>query len=72
MRLVGFIFSFLLLMVLGSVRGLVWRREVGEIDKEGAFWERLVGGGLTTSLGEGNGNPLQYPCLENLMDRGAW
>jgi len=25
------------------------------------------------SLGwEGNGNPLQYPCLENLMDRGAW
>ena len=21
--------------------------------------------------GEGNGNPLQYPCLENLMDRGA-
>ena len=22
--------------------------------------------------GEGNGNPLQYFCLENLMDRGAW
>ena len=22
--------------------------------------------------GERNGNPLQYPCLENLMDRGAW
>ena len=22
--------------------------------------------------GEGNGNPLQYPCLENLMDRGDW
>ena len=22
--------------------------------------------------GEGNGNPFQYPCLENLMDRGAW
>ena len=22
--------------------------------------------------GEGNGNPLQYPCLENLMNRGAW
>ena len=19
-----------------------------------------------------DGNPLQYPCLENLMDRGAW
>ena len=23
-------------------------------------------------LGEGNGNPLQYFCLENPMDRGAW
>ena len=22
--------------------------------------------------GEGNGNLLQYPCLENPMDRGAW
>ena len=24
------------------------------------------------SPGEGNGNPLQYTCLENPMDRGAW
>ena len=24
------------------------------------------------SVGEGNGNPLQYSCLENPMDRGAW
>ena len=23
-------------------------------------------------VGEGNGNPLQYSCLENSMDRGAW
>ena len=22
--------------------------------------------------GEGNGSPLQYSCLENLLDRGAW
>ena len=28
--------------------------------------------GLGRSPGEGNGNPLQYPCLENLMGRGAW
>ena len=27
---------------------------------------------LTHQQGEGNGNPLQYSCLENLMDRGAW
>ena len=28
--------------------------------------------GLGRSPGEGNGNPLQYPSLENSMDRGAW
>ena len=28
--------------------------------------------GLERSLGEGNGNSLQYSCLENPMDRGAW
>ena len=28
--------------------------------------------GLGRSPGEGNGNPLQYYCLGNLMDRGAW
>ena len=28
--------------------------------------------GLGRSPGEGNGNPLQYPYLENSMDRGAW
>ena len=28
--------------------------------------------GLGSSPGEGNGNPLQYCCLENSMDRGAW
>ena len=28
--------------------------------------------GSGRSSGEGNGNPLQYFCLENPMDRGAW
>ena len=28
--------------------------------------------GLGRSPGGGNGNPLLYSCLENLMDRGAW
>ena len=28
--------------------------------------------GLGKSPGEGNGNLLQYSCLENSMDRGAW
>ena len=28
--------------------------------------------GLGTSPGEGNGNPSQYSCLGNSMDRGGW
>ena len=28
--------------------------------------------GSGRSSGVGNGNPLQYSCLENFMDRGAW
>ena len=28
--------------------------------------------GSGRSPGEGNGNPLKYPCLENSMDGGAW
>ena len=35
----------------------------------------LLGGSLLTSLpfpGEDNGTPLQYSCLENPMDGGAW
>ena len=27
---------------------------------------------IVGNLGEGNGTPLQYSCLENPMDRGAW
>ena len=28
--------------------------------------------GLGRPSAEGNGNPLQYPCLGNYIDRGAW
>ena len=27
---------------------------------------------IVNTMGEGNGIPLQYSCLENSMDRGAW
>ena len=33
------------------------------------YWEIKY---LRRRITEGNGNPLQYSCLENLMDRGAW
>ena len=28
--------------------------------------------GISALIGEGNGTPLQYSCLENPMDGGAW
>ena len=44
-----------------EVKASAWNaRELGSIPGSGR------------SSGEGNGNPLQYSCLENPMDRGAW
>ena len=42
--------------------------------KESACSARGLGSspGWGRSPGEGNGNPLQYSCLENSVDRGAW
>ena len=42
--------------------------------KESACNEGDIGSipGSGRSPGEGNGNPLQYSCLENPMDGGAW
>ena len=38
-----------------------------------AMWETLgLIPGLGRSPGRGHSNPLQYSCLENSMDRGAW
>ena len=44
------------------------------VDKESAYNAGDPGSipGSGRYPGEGNGNPLQYSCLENLMDRGAW
>ena len=46
----------------------------GSDGKESAYKEGDLGliPGLGRPLGEGNGYPLQYPCLENPMDKGAW
>ena len=47
---------------------------VGPDDKESTCSARDLGliPGSARSLGEGNGNPLQYSSLEDPMDRGAW
>ena len=45
------------------------RRRIQFILKEESLISR---GGLEFTTGEGNGTPLQYSCLENPMDGGAW
>ena len=40
--------------------------------KESDTTERLHFNFSLSCIGEGNGNPLQYSCLENPRDRGAW
>ena len=58
-----------------SHQGSLLLRDISSsVDKEPACSAGDMGliPGLGRSPGEGNGNPLQYPCLENLMDRGAW
>ena len=55
-----------------------WRNLVGYSPWVAQNWTRLSDFTSFISLtsyfitGEGNGNPLQYSCLENPMDRGAW
>ena len=53
---------------------LATTRWVAQMVKASAYNAGDLGSnpGLGRSTGEGNGNPLQYSCLENPMDRGAW
>ena len=48
---------------LGGSDGKVFTYNEGDLDSIP---------GLGRAPGEGNSNPLQYSCLENAMDRGAW
>ena len=52
----------------------IWEFPSGSDGKESACCARDPGSipGSGRSPGEGNGNPLQYSCLENPMDRGTW
>ena len=53
---------------------LLWGFPHSSVGKESACNAADLGSvpRLGRSSGEGNGNPLQYSCLENSMDRGAW
>ena len=55
------LFDFLLLIFLMSIYFLAQPEEPRKVEENFFF-----------PNGEGNGTPLQYSCLENPMDRGAW
>ena len=59
---------------LASTKLLLWDLPGGSDSKVSAYNAGDLGliPGSGRSSEEGNGNPLQYSCLENPMDRGAW
>ena len=64
-------------MFLLNVITVLWSSQVALVVKKppanaGDIRDAGLIPGLGRSPGEGNSNPLQYSCLENLMDRGAW
>ena len=63
-------------MVSQGIQGFTWASQVAPVVKKplgNAGEIRDVGSvpGLERTPGEGHGNPFQYSCLENPMDRGA-
>ena len=62
---------------LGRDQYIVWASQVVLVVKNllasvGDARDMGLTPGLGRSPGVGNGNPFQYSCLENPMDRGAW
>ena len=49
-----------------------WTEEPGRLQSMGSLRVRHDWATSPSSIGEGNGNPLQSSCLENPRDRGAW
>ena len=67
----------LLLLPLTTKKGTIFQQFImwcGSVVKNPASNAENTGSipGLGRLPGEGNGNPLQYSCLRNPMDRGAW
>ena len=57
-------------MVFWSLWASLVAQTIKNLPANQETWVLIPGSGR--SSGEGNGNPLQYSCLENSMDRGAW
>ena len=64
------VLHFRLLTALHHSRGFPGGSDGKESACNVGHWGSVPG--LGRSPGEGNSNPLQYSCLENPMDRGAW
>ena len=76
-KLLSFVFWGFFSRIFNSILEhciLTWGFPGGSVIKNLCANVRDVGSipGSGSSPGEGNGNPLQYLCLENPMDRGAW
>ena len=56
----------------GFPGGLVVKEKKKSVANAGDVRDAGLIPGLGRFPGDGHGNPLQYPCLENSMDRGAW
>ena len=61
-------------METSAIRGIFWGFPGGSEVKASVCNARDLGSipGSGRTPGEGNSNPLQYSCLENPMDGGAW
>ena len=57
---------------IGTYRLPLWLSGKGSTCNAGVTGDSCSIPGLGRSPGGGLGNPLQYSCLENPMDRGAW
>ena len=66
----GLAFPFKFQYIIGTLFSMWF--EVGILQLESLPLTLLVVSQKGRSSGEGNGNPLQYSCLENPTDRGAW
>ena len=65
---------YMVVHVLLEYSGPKWPLGGGDIFRQKELAMRKCGDRtfLVWGIGEGNGNPLQYSCLENPMDGGAW
>ena len=75
----GFLVAQLVKKTTCNVEDLAWEGGYGGFPSGSDGEESACNSGDPGSIpgsgrspGEGNGNPLQYSCLENSMDRGAW